>query len=321
MKTIGFAISHKENEHRRALIPQHLRFIKHPQQVYVEQGYGTILGYADSEYLDMGVNVAPRKKILQQDIVCDPKIGDAEYLNSLHSQTVFGWVHAVQNRDVTDILVNNHLTAYAWEDMYDRGRHCFWRNNEIAGEAAVIHAFMIHGLFPYDAKVAVIGRGNVARGVIKTLNYFGAQITTYDRRTEQLFRDEISNYDVVVNAILWDTSRQDHIIYSDDLRRMKHGAMIIDVSCDRCGGVETSVPTSIERPDYLVNGIRHYVVDHTPSIFYKTTSDSLSCEVVRYIDYLTEDNPKNNIVLSKALIVEDGNIIDQRILDFQHRTK
>lgn len=321
MKTIGFAISHKENEHRRALIPEHLRSVKHPEMVYVEQGYGVVLGYTDNEYLDMGAKIVSHDEILKKDIICDPKIGDADYLNHLDGQTIFGWVHAVQNRDITDILVNNHLTAYAWEDMYDRGRHCFWRNNEIAGEAAVIHAFMLHGLFPYDAKVAVIGRGNVARGVVKTLNYFGAQITTYDRRTERLFRDEIGDYDVVVNAILWDTSRHDHIIYRDDLLRMKPGAMIIDVSCDRNGGVETSIPTTIEHPDYLVNGIRHYVVDHTPSLFYKTTSLSLSLETVRYLDYLVAGYPKDNTILSKALIVERGKILDQRILDFQHRTQ
>ena len=44
--------------------------------------------------------------------------------------------------------------------------------------------------------------------------------------------------------------------------------MIIDISCDRNGGIETSIPTTIENPTYMVEGIRHYVVDHTPSLFY-----------------------------------------------------
>ena len=114
--------------------------------------------------------------------------------------------------------------------MYHLNRHTFWRNNEIAGEAAVMHAYLLHGIFPYNTKVAVLGRGNSARGAVKTLNYMGADITVYDRRTEELFREELPKYDVVVNAILWDTSRKDHIIYKEDLKRMKRGAMIIDIS-------------------------------------------------------------------------------------------
>ena len=52
----------------------------------------------------------------------------------------------------------------------------------------------------------------------------------------------------------------------------KNGAMIIDISCDAHGGIETSEATTIDHPTYEVEGILHYVVDHTPSLFYKTAS-------------------------------------------------
>lgn len=319
MKTIGFPLSHKENEKRIALLPQDITNIENKSLVFVERGYGADFGIGDEVYSHTGVNIASREEVLSKDIVCDPKIGDADYLNSLCDQTIFGWVHAVQNRDITDKLINQHLTAYAWEDMYEDGRHCFWRNNEIAGEAAVMHAFLLHGIFPYNTKVAVIGRGNVARGAIKMLNYMGAEVMTYDRRTEALFRKELPLYDVVVNAILWDTKRIDHIIYREDLKRMKPGAMIIDISCDRGGGIETSIPTEIEHPDYFVDGIRHYVVDHTPSLFYKTSSIDISREAVKYIDALISDKAEGHHVLGKALAVKDGAIIDERIRIFQGR--
>lgn len=319
MKTIGFIISHKENEKRRALLPSDLSNIKNTSSVYLEEGYGDVLGYRDMDYINAGANICPRHEALQKNIICDPKIGDAEYLNELKKQTIFGWIHAVQNKEITDKLINRQLTAYAWEDMYERGRHCFWRNNEIAGEAAIMHAFLHHGIFPYNTKVAILGRGNVARGVMKTLHFLGAQVVVYDRHTEDLFRKEISEYDVVVNAILWDTKRTDHIIYREDLKRMKLGAMIIDVSCDRCGGVETSIPTEINNPDYIVDGIRHYVVDHTPSLFYKTSSIDISKQVVKFVDILIEGTAKENEVLGKALIIEEGKIIDHRIIEFQER--
>lgn len=318
MKTIGFPISTKENEKRRCLIPKHISSIKNKKSIYIETGYGNVLGFTDEDYNRAGVHIVTREEVLKKDIISDPKIGDAEYLSQLKDQIVFGWVHAVQNKNITDIMVKNKITAYAWEDMYDSGRHVFWRNNEIAGEAAIMHAYTLYGLFPYNTKVAILGRGNVARGALKILTLMGADVMVYTRKMEQLFRKEISKYDVIVNAILWDTSRKDHIIYKEDLKRMKKGALIIDISCDRNGGIETCIPTTIDNPTYVIDGITHYAVDHTPSLFYKTISESLSEIMIMYIDDLIEGN-LNNDVLNKSLIIDHGKIIDQRIILFQNR--
>ena len=318
MKTIGFPISTKENEKRRCLIPKHIPSIKNKKSIYIETGYGNVLGFTDEDYSREGVNVITKEEVLKKDIICDPKIGDAEYLSQLKNQIVFGWVHAVQNKNITDIMVNNKITAYAWEDMYESGRHVFWRNNEIAGEAAIMHAYNLYGLFPYNTKVAILGRGNVSRGALKILTLLGADIMVYTRQMEQLFRKEISKYDVIVNAILWDTSRKDHIIYKEDLKKMKKGALIIDISCDRNGGIETCIPTTIDNPTYVIDGITHYAVDHTPSLFYKTISESLSEIMIMYIDDLIEGN-MNNDVLNNSLIIDHGKIIDQRIISFQNR--
>ncbi|MGM9598518.1 MAG: N(5)-(carboxyethyl)ornithine synthase [Faecousia sp.] len=317
MKTIGFPIGHKENEHRRALIPSDVQTLRHACQLFFESGYGDVLGYCDQDYIDAGANIAARDVVLQKDIICDPKVGDAEYLDCLHNQTVFGWVHAVQNREITDVLLAGKMTAYAWEDMFEMGRHCFWRNNEVAGEAAVLHAFQCYAMMPYHAKVALIGRGNVGSGALRILTLLGADVTVFTRHTEALFRKELPQFDVVVNAVLWDVARKDHLIYRDDLKRMKPGAMIIDVSCDRCGGIETSVPTTIDNPVYTVDGIVHYVVDHTPALFYKTVSIDISREVAKHIDSLVEETP--NAVLQGALPIRDGVILDRRIIDFQKR--
>lgn len=317
-KTIGFPISHKENENRRALIPEYIKEIRHPEMLYIETGYGDVLGIPDEDFITYGCKIVSREEALSQDIICDPKVGDAEYLELLHEgQAIFGWVHATQNRDITDKIVNNKLTAYAWENMHYNGRHIFWRNNELAGEAAIIHAFLCYGKIPYETTVAVLGRGNTARGAIKALNMFGADVMQYDRRTENLFREEFWKYDVVVNCILWDVTRSDHIIYRSDLSRMKPNAMIVDVSCDRNGGVETCIPTTFEDPTYKVDGILHYAVDHTPSLFFKTFSKINSELLVPYLNELIED--KCGQVLTDSIVICQGNIIDHSINKFQCR--
>lgn len=317
MKTVGFPISIKENEMRRALLPDDLKNIKNVCQLYFEKGYGDVLGYSDEDFIRFGANITTREEILRKDIICDAKIGDADYLNELHNQTIFGWVHLVQNRDITDKVISGKLTAYVWEDMYCKGRHSFWRNNEMAGEAAIMHAFQCYGEMPYNTKVALIGRGNVASGANRILTCLGAKVTVYSRMTEQLFHEELDQYDVIVNALLWDTRRKDHLVYREDLKRLKKGALIIDISCDRNGAIESSIPTAIEDPIYTVDGIVHYVVDHTPSLFYKTASQGISLEVAKYIDELIEDQPGE--VLKNALAVNKGVIIDTRINVFQNR--
>lgn len=317
-KTIGFVASTKENEQRRALLPEDIKNIKEREFLYFEKGYGEVLNISDAEYTSLGCHVATREEVMEKDIICDPKIGDADYIENLkQQQIIFGWVHAVQNEKLTDILVEKKITAYAWEDMEEKGRHSFWRNNEIAGEAAVLHSFQYYGGMPYNAKVAVLGRGNVANGAVKMLNKMGAQVTIYNRKSEKLFQDELHAYDIVVNCILWDIARKDHIIYKKDIKKMREGNMIVDVSCDHSGAIETSVPTTIENPVYTIDGIVHYVVDHTPAIYYRTASLEVSCVIAKYVDDLV--NNIENTVLNNAKIISNGIILDEKIKIVQDR--
>lgn len=318
MKTIGFPISTKENENRRSIIPQDIKKISCPNQIWIEKGFGEVLGISDEEYKQVGVNVSSKEEVLSQDIICDPKIGDAAYLGQLQpKQTIFGWIHATQNRSITDIILRQKLIAYAWESMFEQGRHVFWFNNELAGEAAILHAFQCYGCLPYGLDVAVIGNGNTARGAIRVLNMLGARVMQYSRKTEKLLRKEVNRYDVIVNCILWDITRQDHIIYKSDLKNLKKGAMIIDVSCDRHGGIETSIPTTIEKPTYIVDGVLHYVVDHTPSFFYKTFSYNNSKIILPFVEKLILE--KEDSILQNACIIKEGKILDSQIIKYQHR--
>jgi N5-(carboxyethyl)ornithine synthase len=318
MNTIGFPINTKENENRRVIDLEHIKLIHNPEQLYFQKGYGKVLGVKDSEYEALGCNVCSFEEILTKDVICDPKIGDATYLDKLHkNQTIFGWVHASQNRAVTDLLIKNKITAFAWENMNEEGRHVFWQNNELAGESAVIHAFQCFGQIPYETTVAVLGSGNVARGAIRILNMFGATVMQYNRKTEHLFKEELDQYDVIVNCITWDLKRKDHIINKSDLKRIKRNSLIIDVSCDKNGAIETSVPTTIEDPTYMIDGIMHYVVDHTPTIFYKTFTTNNSTIIYPFIEQLIEKN--YGTVLEDAMILKDGVIIDEEINEVQHR--
>ena len=318
MQTMGFVISGKENERRRALLPNDLKHIKNKSNLYFEKGYGEILGYSDQTYLDAGVRVVSREEAYLHKIICNPKAPEpSERKLFSKGQTFFGWIHAIQGSSVTDFLLDYKMTGIAWEDMFEGGLHLFWRNNEIAGEAAILHSFTHIGRLPNECRAALIGRGNCARGAFRILCQLGANVVVYDRKTVDSLREDIGQFDVVVNAVFWDVFRSDHLIYKEDLSKMKIGSMIVDISCDPGMGIETSRDTSIENPVYEVEGIIHYAVDHTPALFFRSATESISAVVCRYVDDIIEE--RDSPVLEKATIIKNGVIMDERISLFQKR--
>lgn len=315
-QTIGFLKSHKPNEHRIALLPQDLTHITHPEMIYLETGYGQDLGICDTSYSNLGVQIVPRQIVLEQSIICEPKIGESDILSQLQAhQTIFGWIHAKQSLNITNALLATGVRVIAWEELSDNQQHTFWRNNELAGEAAILHAFLLTGQMPYDTKVALIGRGSVAFGATRVLQGLGADVTVIRRNQENLLRQTLGNFDVVVNASLWDMNREDHLITTEDLALMQPGSLIIDISADAGGGIESSHITTMSSPTYEVNQVTHYVVDHTPSILYKTASKSISQAISPFLNDLIRN--RENSVLTQATIIDKGKILDLDILDFQ----
>ena len=314
MKTVGLLISHKNNEKRRALLPEDLNKIKNLDKLFLEKGYGESIGFSDSDY--KGVNFVSREEALKCDVIVDVKLGDADYLDTLDSgKTLCGWAHAVQNIDFTTKAINKQNTVIAWENIFKNGRYIFYRNREIAGEAAILHAIHYAERIPYELKVAIIGNGQVAKGAMRVLHGLGATIDVYDIHLEGAFMQNKYDYDVIVNCVFWDTSRTDRLIYKEDLKKMKPGTLIIDISCDPYLEIETSHPTTIDDPVYTVDNVIHYAVDNTPAMFSKSVTKVLSNNFVSYFDELVtgEYSPE----IQKATIIKDGNIIDEEIIKFR----
>ena len=316
MKTIGLLISHKNNEKRRALVPKDLDAIKNKQNLYFEKGYGESVGITDEEYLEKGVNIVERKDVLNCDILVDVKLGDADYLEELDSnKTLVGWAHAVQNIEFTSNMIEKKHTVIAWEEMYEKGRYIYYKNREVAGEAGILQAYLYCGKMPYDTKVAILGNGKTAKGAYRFLSGLGAEVDIYDRNLESLFKEKMHEYDVLVNCVMWDTSRTDRIIYKEDLKKMRKGTMIIDISCDPYLEIETSHPTTISDPVYEVDGVIHYAVDNTPAMFSTTVTNFLSKEFCRFVDQIIEENYSETV--KNAVVIDKGNIIDERISEFR----
>jgi len=298
------------------LLPQDLPNIRYVEQLYVEEGYGIDLGYSDEEYMTCGVNIVSREEVFKCDAIVDVKLGNADYFEQLDpGKILIGWAHAVQDVKFTDAVLAGNHTVIAWEEMFEDGRYIFYRNREIAGEAAIIQAYQYCGKMPYETSVAILGNGYTAKGALRILHGLGAEVDVYRRNLESLFKRKMNEYDVLVNCVMWDTRRTDRIIYKKDLKKLKKGAMIIDVSCNPNLEIETSRPTSIDNPVYKVDGVIHYAVDNTPAMFPMTVTKIISEEFSSLVDIISEGNWSD--MIRGAVIINKGHILDKEIKDFR----
>lgn len=318
LKTIGFTLPRMNGERRVAILPADVSGLAHATSTHFENGYGQSLGITDSEYKRAGGHIVSRREALSCDVVCSPKPPNMDDLAVMsRGQSLFGWLHCVQDIDLTDMLIDRKITAIAWENMYEiGGRHSFWRNNQLAGEAAILGTICHVGRSVGEFKrAAIIGHGNCAAGAIRLLEQIGCHCTIYDRKSVADLPSEIGTYDIVVNAVKWDVLRESHLVTRADLANMRPGAVIVDVSCDEGMGIETSSVMTIENPVYVVDGILHYVVPNTASILHRSASESISAVVARYADTLIEGRECKTI--ADAVAIRDGQIVDQLIARFQ----
>lgn len=138
------------------------------------------------------------------------------------------------------------------------------------------------------------------------------------------FAEELAGYDIIVNCILQDTDRPLMYAYNRDIGLFKDGALIIDVSCDRGMGFEFARSTSFDEPFIEVGDrILYYAVDHSPSYFHNTASLEHSKTAHPYVKDIVGGREawRKNKTIGNAIEIEDGVIVNPKILTFQNRQK
>lgn len=103
----------------------------------------------------------------------------------------------------------------------------------------------------------------------------------------------------------------DHILFREDLKKLKKDALLIDVSCDEHGAIETSRPTTTDNPIYREEGVAHYCLDHSPSLFYRSASEFISEKVSLFIKPLVWEREDR--------VLEGSRVIDQEGLGGHQR--
>jgi alanine dehydrogenase len=238
--------------------------------------------------------------------------------------------------------------------------HVFHKNNELAGYCSVLHAFQIAGIsgdYGPHRRAVVIGFGATARGAVTALNALGigevdvlthrqraavaapihsATIVHFDTddttaRASHAVTDDgpvaleeyLTEHDVVVNCVLQDTDAPLTFMTEDDLKRMRPGSLVIDVSCDEGMGFSWARPTSFADPAFVVGDhVLYYAVDHSPSYLWDAATGEISEALLPFLPTVMagpeawEVNP----TIRRAIEIRGGVVQNPAILSFQGRS-
>lgn len=347
---IGIPKEIKSNEYRVASTPEGVKkLVQAGHTVFVESLAGVGSGYDDDAYKVVGASVMDAKVLYESSemIYKVKEILPAEYKYMRENLIIFTYLHSNANKEMTDVFLDKKVVAISYEDIEDAngGFPLLKPMSELAGKGGFIAALTyaqsinggtglllarVHGIS--TPHVTIIGAGAAGLGAAELAVSFGNQVSILDidmdrleevkyklqPNIELLYSDRgnlencLKKTDAVVNCLLWPKTRKDHLINREDLKLMKQGAIISDVSCDEGGAIETCRSTSHDKPIYEVDGIIHYAVDNIPSAFSKTATASLSALTLPYALKLAsngvEETLKNNSGFRKGLCFYKGQL-------------
>ena len=360
--------SKKEDERRLPIHPAHLHRIPEElrRQLIFEEGYGAPFGIADSEIAAQTGGIATRHELLADIgsvIINKPVLADLKELRE--GGMLWGYVHCVQQRDITQAALDRKQTLIAFEDMFvwspsgHVGRHTFYKNNEMAGYCAVIHALQLKGIdghYGNQRKTIIFGFGAVSRGAIYALKAHGFRdITICIQRPDHEVREEvldchyvkiragsegearmmmvehngttrpltelISEADIIVNGTFQDTENPIDFVTETESSYLKPNSLIIDVSCDEGMGFFFAKPTTFKNPMFKYETVDYYAVDHTPSYLWESATRSISAALIVYLPTVLagRDAWQQNETIRQAINIDGGVIQNHSILSFQKR--
>jgi alanine dehydrogenase len=342
---IGVPKEVKPGEGRVAMLPlqvSELVALGHP--VTVGAGAGVASGIPNQAYADAGAQVVDTGAEVfaaSELIVKVKEIMPEEYGLLRPDHVIFTNVHGAANREQIDRMLEVGLTAIAAEDTHAYGSP----NSALAGEVGAFEGLRLvfaphggsgrHFLNHFGApstEALVIGLGGVGQGALRTLLKLGVRVKAFDidagarRRTLMQWEDSplevfdisdlgdhLGTADAIFNCVLWPKDRDDHLISRSDLTKLAKTCVVVDISCDPAGAIETSRATTWGDPVYVEEGIRHFCVDNIPGAVPVTASAGYARDLHENVKLIARlgalEACRENPFLARGLTCCDGELI------------
>lgn len=337
---IGIPKENIQEEKRVALAPAGVDSLKRSgHTVYFQNGAGEGSNFTDEEYRQAGATIVYSAEEVYRRAELIAKVtplSDDEITLLQENQIVFSFLHlAVGKRSSIEMLLKKNITAIGYELIEDDlGLPVLHSMSEIAGQLSIqiaeryLESYSkggrgillggITGVAP--AAVVILGAGVVGTTAARAALGRGAQVIVIDkdlsrlRKIDNSFNKQLTTVianpytisrgvkfaDVLIGAILIKGEKTPHLVTEEMVKQMKKGSVIIDISIDQGGCIETSHIKTLSDPVYTIHDVIHYCVPNMPALVSKTASYGLNNAALPYILSISDNG------LSNALLNDDG---------------
>lgn len=303
----------KKGEYRVIATPLEVAaLVEDGHEVKVQTGAGEMAGFPDGAYQDAGaVIVQTAEEIYQScDFVAKVKEFEPSEFGLLREgQIVFTCIHPAAHPQEVQALLDSKVIAFTAEDSHRYGSP----NCEAAGKLGALMGLdsmltihggkgkFVSGLGGAPGiKALVLGGGVVGRGAISVLQALGAWVTVADinigalREISSMYQEKVNTVissrqnirqllpetDLVVNCVKWPKGCREYLIDRSMLKLMEKGSVIVDISNDEQGAIESFHETTHENPRYIEEGVVHYCVGNIPGAIANSTSVAYAASVL-----------------------------------------
>ena len=303
----------KEGESRVICTPMEVAsIVAAGHTVLVEKDAGKGAGFPDEAYAKMGARIVETAKEMWD--TCDflakvKEIEASEYGYLREGQMIYCCIHPAGHPEEVQAILDSKCIAITAEDSHRFGSP----NCEAAGKQGALFGLesmltinggkgMYVGGFAGARAMncLILGAGVVGKGALSVLHALGAKCTVMDivpgllrdleyeyhhqintaYCTQEAIAELLPNTDMVLNCVKWPKQRKDFLITAEMLKLMEPGSVLVDISNDEPGAIETSRATHHDDPRYVVNGVVHYCVSNIPGAVANTTSVALAGETL-----------------------------------------
>jgi len=303
----------KSEEYRTLCTPVEIAsIVAAGHRVLVQRGAGVGAGFSDEEYERAGAELAEDAATVFS--VCElvakvKEMEPSEYGYLRRGQILYCCLHPAAHPEEVQALLDAGCIAFTAEDSHRYASP----NCEAAGKQGALcgleSMLTVHGgkgvfvggfVGAPRMRVLILGGGTVGQGALSVLSALGADVTVMDVDMEKLrmladrygsrigtayctkeaIDARLPSTDMVLNCVRWDKKRTDHLIDAEMLKTMERGSVLVDISNDPQGAIETSRETHHDDPRYVVNGVVHYCVSNIPSAVARSASIALAAETL-----------------------------------------
>jgi len=347
MTIIGVAKEIKVMEGRVALIPAACaELVSMGYRVLVEHNAGLLSGYDNDLYRQAGAEVVADAADLYRQAelivkVKEPIAADLKHLKAHHR--LFCYLHLAALPKLAAELQQIGTTAIAFETVEDAqgGLPLLAPMSQIAGKIALqtglhlLHqplggkGLLLGGVAGTPrGKVVVLGAGQAGAAAVELAAAVGAEVTVFDRLPQRLeamrsvganvspryayqadIQAAVAEADLLIGAVLLAGRRAPRIVSEEDIKTMQKGSVVVDISVDQGGCIETTHATTYQAPTYLCHDVLHFAVSNMPGAVPQSASQALSAAITPYVAQLAGDDWQHNRVLQQAVNVAAGEIV------------